>query len=88
MHEHVAGVCHAGWIDCGVSFVNVANDSIFIDHESRAISKALFFVKDAIVLDHSAFEIAEDGKRDPKLFCKFAVGGNTVNAHAENLSVG
>jgi len=86
--EHVASVDNAGWINCDVSFVDVPNYAFFIDHEGGAIAEALLLIKDTIIPDYSAFEIAEYWKRNPNLFCKFAVGGNTVYAHAENLSVG
>ena len=86
--EHVARVDNGGRIDRDVSFVDVLNDSVFIDHESSAISEALFFIEDAIVFDHSAFEITEYREGNSDLFCEFAVGGNTVNTHAEDLRVG
>jgi len=76
------------WIDRDVSFVDVLNDSFFIDHEGRAVSETLLFVEDAIVFDDSAFEITEYRERDSNLFGEFAVGGNAVYAHAENLRVG
>jgi len=88
MREHVARFDSGRRIDCDVSFVNVLNDSFFIDHEGGAIAKALLLVKDTIVLDYSAFEITEERERNSKLLGKFAVGGNTVDTHAENLSVG
>jgi hypothetical protein len=75
------------WIDCYVSFVNMANDSFLIDQKRRAISKPLLLVKDSIVPDDGSFEIAEYWKGDAELFGKFTVGGNTVYTHSENLSV-
>ena len=57
--EHVACFHNGSRIDGDVSFVDVANDSFFIDQEGSAISKALLLVKDAIRLDDGAFEIAE-----------------------------
>jgi hypothetical protein len=86
--QHVTRVDNGRWIYRDVSFVDVLNDSIFIDHESRTISKALLFVEDTIVFDDSAFEIAEYREGNSNLFCEFAVGGNTVNTHAEDLRVG
>ena len=87
MLEHVTGLDHSGRIDRHVSFVNVPDDAFFIDQEGGAISKALLLVEDAIVFNYSAFEIAENGKCNSELFCEFAVGGNAVNTHAENLSL-
>ena len=86
--EHVTRVHHAGRIDGDISLVNVANDAFFIDQEGGAIAKALLLVIDAVVFDHSALEVAEERERNLELFCKFAVGGNTVNAETEDLSVG
>ena len=86
--ENVTCVYHRRWIDRDVSFVDVLNDSFFIDHESSAVSETLLFVEDAIVFDDSAFEITEYRESNSNLFCEFAVGGNAVDAHAENLRVG
>lgn len=88
MLEHVTRIDNSGRIDCGISFVDVAYDAFFIDQESGAISKALLFIEDTIILNYSAFEIAQQRKRNLELFGKFAVGGNTVYTHSENLSVG
>jgi len=88
MCEHVTRIHNACRIDCYVSFVYVSNDAFLIDHEGCAISKALFLVEDAIILDHGAFEIAEYRKGYTELFCEFAVGGNAVYTHTEDLSVG
>ena len=79
---------NGGWIDGDVSFVNVPDDAFFIDQEGGAISKALLLVEDTIILHDGAFEIAEDREGNSDLFGEFAVGGNTVYTHAENLSVG
>ena len=86
--EHVTRLDNGGRIDCDVSFVDVPNDAFFIDQESCTITKALLFVEDAIVFDDGTFEIAEQRERDSELFGEFAVGGNAVNTHSENLSVG
>ena len=88
MCEGVTRVHHAAWIERDVAFVDVSNDTFFIDHEGGTIAKPLLLVEDTIILDYSAFEIAEDRKRNSNLFSEFAVGGNTVYTHAENLSVG
>ena len=48
----------------------------------------LFLIENAVILDYSTFEITEDRKRNPNLLCEFAVGGNTVHAHAKNLGFG
>lgn len=86
--EDVTRVHDRCWIDSDVAFVDVLNDPFFIDHESGAVSEALLFVEDAIVFDDSAFEIAEYREGNSNLFCEFAVGGNAVDTHAENLRGG
>jgi hypothetical protein len=87
MLEHVTCIDNSGWIDGDVAFVNVPDDAIFIDQEGGAISKALLLVEDTIILHYGAFEIAEDRERDSDLFGEFAVGGNAVYTHSENLSI-
>ena len=88
MLEHVARVDHSRGIDGNVTFVDVANDALFVNQESGPISETLLLVEHTIILNHSAFEIAEQWKRDAELFCEFAVGGNTVYTQSEDLSVG
>ena len=88
MLENVTRLDNSSRIDGNVSFVDVANDAFFIDQKRSAISKALLFIKNTIIPNYSAFEIAQQRKRDFELFREFAVGGNTVYTHSENLSVG
>ena len=88
MLKHVTRVDDGRRIDRDVSFVNVTNDAFFVDQESGAISKALLLIKNAIVFDDGAFEVAEDREGNSNLLCKFAVGGNTVYTQTKNLSVG
>ena len=57
--QHVAGIDNRSRIDRDVSFIDVLNEALFIDHEGRTISKALLLVEDAVILHDSAFEIAE-----------------------------
>lgn len=57
--QNIASFNHAGWIDGCVSFVDVTNDALFVDHESGAIAEALLFVKDSVVLHHGSFEITQ-----------------------------
>ena len=86
MLQDVTRLSNGGRIDRRVSFVDVPDDSFLIDQESRTISKALLLIEHAIVLNYSAFEVAEYWEGNFDLFCEFAVGGNTVNTQAENLS--
>ncbi len=88
MREDVASVCGAAWIDGFVAFLDVLNDSVFVDYERRAITIASIFVEDAVLVHDRSFEIAEQRKGDPNLFCELAIGINAVNADAENLCVG
>ena len=87
MLEYVTRVSDGGWIDGGVSFVNVPDDAFFIDQEGGTIAEALLLVKDAVVFDDSAFEITEDRESHSQLLCEFTVSRNTVNTHSENLGL-
>jgi hypothetical protein len=86
--EYVARLHYRRWIDRDVSFIDVPDDAFFIDQEGGAIAKALLLVEDPVGFDHGAFEIAEDRKRNSNLFGKFTVGGNAVDTHSKNLSLG
>jgi hypothetical protein len=88
MLEHVTRIDYGRRIDSDVSFVNVPNDAFFIDQEGGAIAKALLLIEDTIVFYDGALEIAEDWEGNSELFGEFAVGGDTVNTHSKNLSVG
>src|ERR1700674_4430497 len=88
VRKDVAGILGGGWIDGDVPFVDVLNDPVFVDHKGRTIAIAAVFIEDAIVLDHCAFEIAEQRKGDAVLLAEFSVRGNTVHTDAENLRVG
>ena len=85
--EHVASFDDSGRIDRHVSFVNMPDDAFFIDQEGGAISEALFLVVNAVILNDGAFEIAENWECNSELFCEFAVGGNAVDTHSEDLSL-
>ena len=85
--EHVTRFHDRRRIDGNVSFINVADNAFFIDQESGAISEALLLVEDAIVFNDGAFEIAEDWECNSELFGEFAVGGNAVDTHSEDLSL-
>jgi hypothetical protein len=87
MLKHVACFDSATWVDSHIPFIDVLNLPFLVDHKRSAVAKALFLVEDAIIPDHCAFEIAEQRERYSNLFCEFAVGGNTVYAEAEDLSV-
>jgi len=59
MREHVTCFDSGARIDGDVSFVDVLNDAVFVDHEGGAVSKTLLFVEDTIVFDDGAFEVTE-----------------------------
>src|SRR5476651_672485 len=88
VRQDVAGVLGGGWVDGDVPFVDVLNDPVFVDHKGRAITKALLLVKNSIVLNYRALEIAEKRESNAILFGEFAIGGNTIYAESENLRVG
>ena len=88
MRKDIARIFRAGWIDSDVAFVDVLNDSIFIDHERCAIGVTTVFVEDSVVLDDAALgKVAEYRKGYAVLFGKLAIGINTVSADSENLCV-
>src|ERR1051326_7307129 len=77
----------AGCIDSLITFFDVLNDSVFIDHEGRPVTESLVFIEDSIISHYRAFEITEQRKRYGVLFGELAVRGDAVNANAENLGV-
>jgi hypothetical protein len=83
--EDVTRLDNGSWIDCDVPFVDVSNDAFLIDEEGGAIAKALVLIKNTIVLDDGAFEIAEEWEGNLDLLCKFPVGGNAVHTQTKNL---
>ena len=87
MLKHVTRLHYRRWIDGDVSFVDVLDDAFLIDQERGAVSKTLLLVEDTISLHYRAFEIAEYRECDSELFGEFAVGGNAVDTHAEDLRV-
>src|SRR5262249_32166503 len=88
VRQDVARIFSAGWVDGIVAFLDMLDNSVFVDHESSTIAVAPFFIKDAVVLDYRAFEIAQQRKGDAVFCRKFFVGGNAVKADAEDLSIG
>jgi len=86
--QDVTSVGNGSWIDRGVSFVDVPDDSFLIDQEGGAIPKALLLIKHTIVLYSSAFEVAEYWEGNAELFGEFAVSGDAINTHTENLGFG
>jgi hypothetical protein len=60
----------------------VAYDSIFIDGEGGARSVPAGFVKDAVIFNDRALEIAQEGERYSYVFLEPLVSGEAVNADA------
>jgi len=87
MRQNVAGVFCRSRIDSDVTFVDVLNNSVLVDHEGGAISEALVFIVEAIILYDCAFEIAQQRKGYPVLFAEFFIGRNAIDADSENLRV-
>ena len=88
MRQNVASILGASDFDGDVAFVDVSNDSVFVDYESRAIAIAAIFVKDAIVFQHRMLDIAQQREGDADLFGEFGIGKRAVNTDPKNLCVG
>ena len=88
VRQYVASFRGGSRIDCYISLIDVLNDAILVDDKCGSIAEALFFVEDSVIFHNSSFEITEKWKRDADVLCKTAVGRNTVDADAENLSIG
>ena len=86
MRQYVAGFRGGGWIDRHAAFVNVLNDSLLVDDEGGSVAEALFLIKDSVILHHRSLKITEQWKRYTDVLCKTAIGGNAVDADAEDLS--
>jgi len=87
MRQNVAGVLCRCRIDGDVTFVDVLNNSVLVDDEGGAITEALVFIIDAVILHDCAFEIAQQRKGYPVLFAEFFIGRNAIDADSENLRV-
>ena len=87
MRQDVARISRSRGIDSYVAFVYVLDYSVLVDHERRAVAIATLFIEDAIILDDSAFEIAQQRESYAILFGKLTVGRNAVYAETENLCV-
>src|SRR6266571_4967563 len=88
MRQNVARVFCAGWIDSLVPLFYVLNNSVFVDHEGRAVCITTVFVEDPIILDDTALgKVAEYRKGYAVLFSELTIGINTVSTDSENLCV-
>lgn len=88
MRQDVAGIGGTRRIDRHVTFVDVLNDAVLVDHKGRAIAKALRFIKNSVIFHHCAFEVAEQREGKSILLGKFTIGGDTVDAETQDLRVG
>ncbi len=64
------------------------NYPVLIDHKRGAITEALRFVENSIILHHCSFEIAEERECYSNVLREAFVGGNAIYTDAENLRVG
>ena len=88
MRQYVACFGSGRRINRYISFINVLNDAVFVDNECGSIAEALLFIKNSVVFHHSPFEITQQWKRYADVLRETPVGRNTVDADAENLSIG
>ena len=88
MSQDIAGVLGAGWIDGHVAFVDMLDDSVFIDHKGCPVSVTALFVKDPVIFHDCSFEVAKQREGYTVLFGEFSIGGNAIDAEAENLGIG
>ncbi len=75
-------------IDGRFALLDVAEDTFFVDDERGACSKSAFLVKDTVIFDHLAFEIAEQWERDVNVLGETFVSSKAVNTDSENLRFG
>src|SRR5205807_9498098 len=88
MRQDVAGFFGARRIDSIVTFLDVLDYSVLVDHERRPIAVTTFLVKDAVVFYDAAFgEVAEDWKSYSVLFRELRISEGTVHAQTEHLSI-
>ena len=86
--KQTACLVSAGRVDCGVALLNVADDTFFVHDERGTSGESAFFVKDAVLLNHMAFEIAKQRERDSDILGEAFVAGKSVNTDPEHLRVG
>lgn len=55
------------------AFVNVANDAVFVDHESDAVGEKASETEDTVRLGHFLFGVAQEGETRSGLLGKLAV---------------
>ena len=63
------------------------DDPFFIHGECGARAISTLFIKDAVVLNHTTFEIAEQRKCHADVFLKAFVGREAINADAQHLCI-
>jgi len=85
VRQNIARIIGRRGIDCDIAFVDMLNDSGFVDDKRGSIAKALRFVEDAVILNYCSFEIAEEWKSNADVLGKTFVGRNTVDANTKDL---
>ena len=63
----------------------MANDAFFVHDERGARGNAAVLVKDTVVLNHLAFEIAEQREGNSDILGEAFVSGKAVNTDPEHL---
>jgi len=87
MRQDVARVRGAAGIQGLAAFIDALDDPFLIDHKRGAVSKLLILVKDSIVLHYRSFKIAQQRKCHADLLGKLFIGGDAVDAEAQDLCV-
>ena len=85
--QDIAGVLGAGWIDRHIAFVDMLDDSVFIDNKGCPVSVTALFVKDPVIFHDCSFEVAKQREGYSVLFGEFSISGNAVYAETKNLSI-
>jgi len=69
-------------------FVDMLDNALLVDHESRAIREAVLRVKDTVVLGDRPLKITEQGKLYANLISIDPIGKLAVDADSKNLGPG
>jgi hypothetical protein len=78
----------AGHVDGAVAELDIADAAFLVDRERGAIGDSRFFVQDAVGARDLAFEVAQQRKLDPVLFCEFLLSRERIDADTQDLGIG
>ena len=87
MLQYVACFGGSSRINRHISFIDVLNDAVFVDDKCGSIAEALLFIKNPVVFYNGSLEITEQWKSYTDVLRETPVGGNAIDADAENLSI-